>query len=77
MLVLTRRIGESIIIGHNIKVMVTDIQGNQVRLGIEAPTEIPVHRGEIYERIKEQNEKALEAAKGANDVLTKLGKKKQ
>ncbi|MBN2090923.1 carbon storage regulator CsrA [candidate division KSB1 bacterium] len=76
MLVLTRRIGESIIIGQNIKVMVTDIQGNQVRLGIEAPTEIPVHRGEIYERIKEQNLKAAQAAQGAEDILTKLGKKK-
>lgn len=76
MLVLTRRIGESIIIGHNIKVMVTDIQGNQVRLGIEAPTEIPVHRGEIYERIKEQNEKAVQAANEANNLLAKLGKKK-
>ena len=76
MLVLTRRIGESIIIGHNIKVMVTDIQGNQVRLGIEAPTEIPVHRGEIYERIREQNEKAVQAAGEANSLLAKLGKKK-
>jgi len=76
MLVLTRRIGESIIIGHNIKVMVTDIQGNQVRLGIEAPTEIPVHRGEIYERIREQNEKALQTAKEANELLAKLSKKK-
>lgn len=76
MLVLTRRIGESIIIGQNIKVMVTDIQGNQVRLGIEAPTEIPVHRGEIYERIKEQNLKAAQAAQGAEDILTKLSKNK-
>ncbi len=76
MLVLTRRIGESIIIGQNIKVMVTDIQGNQVRLGIEAPTEIPVHRGEIYERIKEQNLKAAQAAQGAEDILSKLSLKK-
>ncbi|MCI0511748.1 carbon storage regulator CsrA [candidate division KSB1 bacterium] len=76
MLVLTRRIGESIIIGQNIKVMVTDIQGNQVRLGIEAPTEIPVHRGEIYERIKEQNLKAAQTVQDANEVLAKIGKKK-
>jgi len=76
MLVLTRRIGESIIIGQNIKVMVTDIQGNQVRLGIEAPTEIPVHRGEIYERIKEQNLKAAQASKEADDILSRLGKRK-
>ncbi|MCK5737534.1 carbon storage regulator CsrA [bacterium] len=76
MLVLTRRIGESIIIGQNIKVMVTDIQGNQVRLGIEAPKEITVHRGEIYERIREQNMKAIQSAKDASDILSKLGKKK-
>lgn len=76
MLVLTRRIGESIIIGQNIKVMVTDIQGNQVRLGIEAPKEITVHRGEIYERIREQNMKAIQSAKNASDILSKLGKKK-
>lgn len=75
MLVLTRRIGESIIIGHNIKVMVTDIQGNQVRLGIDAPFEIPVHRGEIYEKIKVENMKAAEAAKDAPELLTQLRKK--
>ncbi|MBN1349152.1 carbon storage regulator CsrA [candidate division KSB1 bacterium] len=75
MLVLTRRIGESIIIGHNIKVMVTDIQGNQVRLGIDAPYEIPVHRGEIYEKIKEENVKAADATKDASELLTQLGDK--
>jgi len=75
MLVLTRRIGESIIIGHNIKVMVTDIQGNQVRLGIDAPYEIPVHRGEIYEKIKEENVKAADTTKDASELLTQLGDK--
>lgn len=72
MLVLTRRIGESIIIGHNIKVMVTDIQGNQVRLGIDAPFEIPVHRGEIYDKIKDENVKAAEANKDATELISKL-----
>jgi len=75
MLVLTRRIGESIIIGHNIKVMVTDIQGNQVRLGIDAPFEIPVHRGEIYEKIKDENIKAAAASTQADEILIQLGQK--
>jgi len=54
MLILTRRIGESIIIGDNIEIRVLDIRGFQARLGIEAPKEIGVHREEIYERIQEE-----------------------
>lgn len=61
MLVLTRKAGESIVIGSQISITVLEIQGRQIRLGIDAPGEIPVHRGEIYERIKEENQ---EAAKG-------------
>jgi carbon storage regulator len=52
MLVLTRYIDESIIINGDIKITVLDIQGNQVRLGIEAPRDIDVHREEIYEKIQ-------------------------
>jgi carbon storage regulator len=55
MLTLTRQIGETIIIGDNVKLTVIEVQGNQVRVGIEAPREIQVHREEIYQRI--QNEK--------------------
>lgn len=54
MLVLTRKIGEKLVIKDNIKVIVLDVKGNQVRLGIEAPDDILVYREEIYERIKEQ-----------------------
>jgi carbon storage regulator len=52
MLILTRRIGELIRVGENVTVTVMGIKGQQVRLGIEAPKEVAVHREEIYERIK-------------------------
>jgi len=52
MLVLTRRLGESITIGENIRLVVVDIDGNQVKLGIEAPREIEIYREELYEKIK-------------------------
>ena len=52
MLVLTRRLGESITIGENVRVVIVDIDGNQVKLGIEAPREIDIYREELYEKIK-------------------------
>ena len=62
MLVLSRQRDESIFIGDNIKITVVDIRGDKVRLGIEASTEIPVHRQEVYEAIQRENQRKTEEA---------------
>ena len=59
MLVLTRELGENIRIGDSVKITVLEVRSGQVKLGIEAPPEIKVHREEIYARIQEENRRAL------------------
>jgi len=64
MLILTRKPGESIIIGDNINILVLGVCGNQVRIGIDAPIEIAVDREEIYERKKNQRNALIEHLEG-------------
>ena len=64
MLILTRKLGESITIGDDIRVSVLGIRGRQVRLGIEAPVKVVVHREEIYVKIQAENRKASKTIKG-------------
>lgn len=59
MLVLSRKVNESIVINNDITVVIVEIRGNTVRLGIEAPTEVPVHRREVYDAIKREEAKGM------------------
>lgn len=69
MLVLTRKLGESIAIDDHIKIVVVQIKGKQVRLGIKAPKETKIHREEVYEAIQKQN---TEASHADLDDISKL-----
>lgn len=72
MLILTRKMGESIRIGDDIAISVIDIRGNQVRLGIEAPRNVVVHRQEVYALIQEQNEQAAKASRNDKALIQNI-----
>lgn len=76
MLILTRKIGESITIGDEVKITVLGIHGRQVRLGIIAPQKVVVHREEIYVRIQEENKKGDQSKKGNMSKLTDKSREK-
>lgn len=67
MLILTRRVGETLMIGDDVSVTVLGVKGNQVRIGVNAPKDVAVHREEIYERI--QRELGKEPAAAVNDNI--------
>ena len=58
MLLLTRKLGENIRIGDDVKITIVEVKGNHVKLGIDAPPNVKVHREEIYERIQQENRRA-------------------
>ena len=72
MLVLSRKKDEVIIIGENIEISIIDIQGDTVRLGINAPRDISIHRKEIYELILEENRAATQNLAGIGDKLKEI-----
>ncbi len=77
MLVLTRKLGESIAIDDHIKIVVVQIKGKQVRLGIKAPKETKIHREEVYKAIQEQNYEASQAGpESLSDLADALRNKK-
>ena len=75
MLVLSRQRDETIMIGDDVEITVVDIRGDKVRLGISAPSEIPVHRKEVYEAIQRENQAA--AGMKVEDITNVIGKAKE
>ena len=77
MLVLTRRAGESIVIGDDVRVVVLDVRGETVRLGIEAPRSVQVHREEVYKELQRVNRESASPDDTAVRALSKLLRSEQ
>lgn len=73
MLILTRRVGESVMIGSDVVVTILGVKGNQVRVGINAPKSVAVHREEIYERIKREQQGGLTGQVGPSGPSAQMG----
>ena len=71
MLILTRKLNQSIMVGHNIEIIITEIKGDSVKIGIKAPRDIVVHRREVYDSIMAEN---ISASRSRVIDLQKLGK---
>lgn len=72
MLVLTRRAGESIVIGDEVRVVVLDVRGDTVRLGIDAPRSVQVHRAEVYAEVQAANAAAVTSSEDLGSVASRL-----
>ena len=77
MLVLARKVNESIMIGDDIEIVVVDVKGDQIKLGIRAPRDVSVHRTEIYREIQEENRQAAASNTAGLEDLSKLFNKKK
>ena len=71
MLVLTRKAGESIVIGDNIEITVIETKGDQIKLGIKAPKEVDIHRKELFEAIQQANQQAVSQAFNIDQLFGK------
>ena len=76
MLVLSRKINQSIVIGDNIEIMLVDIRGDQIKLGINAPKTVKIFRKEVYEEVKSQNLEASQSAIEELNILSSFVKNK-
>ena len=76
MLVLTRRVGEAIVIGNGMVVRVLGVRGDQVRIGVDAPRNVPVHREEVYREVEQTNADAAASAARAAALLRQRGLKR-
>ena len=77
MLILTRKLGESVTIGDDIKITILGVRGRQVRLGIIAPHKVAIHREEIYFKIQEENRRAVETTLDEVTSIARLWKESQ
>ncbi len=68
MLILTRKLGESIVIDNNITIKILKSQGNQIHIGIDAPRSVTIHRQEVYEQISNENKEAAQKSKSSQDM---------
>jgi len=72
LLILTRKIGETVAIGDDIQISIVEVKGNQVKLGIQAPKNVQVHRTEVYQKIQDENRLAAQISTDALGGLEKL-----
>lgn len=70
MLVLTRKAGESIVIGNEVVITVLEVRGGQIRLGVDAPRNLAVHRAEIYQQVQEENQTAASRSADVPEILS-------
>lgn len=73
MLVLTRKVGEAIVIGNDVIVTILEVRGGQIRIGIDAPRSLPVHRAEIYQQVTAENQAAVASAGEGTELIRSGG----